>query len=82
MYFGAQGLLTKWVYGGATALLSWLFVTFGNSSVRPTGVLLVGPIAGALCLASAVAYAFYPERKVLAARAALEVQAADLAPRG
>jgi GPH family glycoside/pentoside/hexuronide:cation symporter len=82
MYFGAQGLLTKWVYGGATALLSWLFVTFGNSSARPTGVLLVGPIAGALCLASGIAYAFYPERKVLAARAALEAGTTGLAPRG
>jgi GPH family glycoside/pentoside/hexuronide:cation symporter len=73
MYFGTQGLLTKWVYGAATALLSWLFVTFGNSSDRATGVLLVGPIAGALCLGSACLYALYPERRVLAARLALEV---------
>jgi GPH family glycoside/pentoside/hexuronide:cation symporter len=78
MYFGAQGLLTKWVYGAATALLSWLFVTFGNSSERATGVLLVGPIAGALCLASAWVYSRYPERQVLAARLALEAPAATL----
>lgn len=75
MYFGAQGLLTKWVYGLATALLSWLFVAFGNSSDRAGGILLVGPIAGALCLASACAYALYPERRVLAERLAAERQA-------
>lgn len=72
MYFGAQGLLTKWVYGLSTALLSWLFIAFGNSSDRATGVLLVGPIAGASCLASACVYALYPERRVLAERVALE----------
>jgi GPH family glycoside/pentoside/hexuronide:cation symporter len=79
MYFGAQGLLTTWVYGAATALLSWLFVAFGNSSDRATGVLLVGPVAGALCLASAVVYALYPEQEVLRERLALE---APEAPRG
>lgn len=72
IYFGAQGLFTKWVYGAASALLSWLFVSFGNSSARPGGVLLVGPIAGALCLVSACAYALYPEHRVVAAQRALE----------
>jgi hypothetical protein len=49
----------------------------GNSSGKATGVLLVGPIAGALCLTSAFVYALYPERRVLAARLALEVPAAQ-----
>jgi GPH family glycoside/pentoside/hexuronide:cation symporter len=83
MYFGAQGLLTKWVYGVAAALLSWLFVTYGNSSERATGVLLVGPIAGAMCLASALVYALYPEQRVLAERLSLEAPAIlDGAPAG
>lgn len=72
MYFGAQGLLTKWVYVLATALLAWLFIAFGNSSDRALGVVLVGPLAGLLCLASAAVYALYPERRVLSERLALE----------
>jgi GPH family glycoside/pentoside/hexuronide:cation symporter len=71
MYFGAQGLFTKWAYGVAAALLSWLFVTYGNSSERATGILLVGPVAGALCLLSACLYTLYPEREVRAAQRAL-----------
>ena len=65
MYFGAQGLLTKWVYGASAAILSLLFVKFGNSRAEPTGVLLVGPVAAAFCLVSALLYARYPERQVM-----------------
>lgn len=65
MYFGAQGLVTKWVYAASAALLSLLFVRFGNSRAEPTGVLLVGPVAAGLCLVSALVYARYPERHVV-----------------
>jgi GPH family glycoside/pentoside/hexuronide:cation symporter len=65
MYFGAQGLLTKWVYAASAALLSFLFVELGNSRAEPGGVLLVGPLASAFCLASALVYALYPEDQVL-----------------
>jgi GPH family glycoside/pentoside/hexuronide:cation symporter len=68
MYFGAQGLLTKWVYAASAALLSFLFVKLGNSRAEPAGVLWVGPIASALLLASAGLYSLYPEEEVLRAR--------------
>jgi GPH family glycoside/pentoside/hexuronide:cation symporter len=65
MFFGIQGLCTKFVYGISGAILSFLFARFGNSADEPLGVLLVGPVAGALCLVSALLYLLYPEREVL-----------------
>jgi GPH family glycoside/pentoside/hexuronide:cation symporter len=64
MYFGVQGLLTKWVFAASAALLSLLFAKFGNSRGDPEGVLLAGPVAGILCLAAAAAYAAFPEHAV------------------
>ena len=66
MFFGIQGLCTKFVYGVSGAILSFLFARYGNSPSEPLGVLLVGPVAGALCLVSALLYMFYPENEVLA----------------
>jgi len=67
MFFGVQGLCTKFVYGISGAILSFLFARYGNSFEEPLGVLLVGPVAGALCLVSALLYMLYPEQEVLAA---------------
>lgn len=67
MYYGVQGLLTKWVYAASLALLSFLFASYGNSREEPLGVLLIGPVAGACCLVSAVLYLAYPEGRILAA---------------
>lgn len=68
MYFGVQGLLTKWVFAASGALLSYLFSAYGRSPSEPLGVLLVGPVAGALCLLSALLYSLYPEREVQTSR--------------
>jgi len=65
MYFGAQGLFTKWAYAASATVMSFLFVQYGNSRSDPEGVLLVGPVAGALCLVAAGLYALYPERQVI-----------------
>jgi len=65
MFFGVQGLCTKFVYGISGAILAFLFQRFGNSADEPLGVLLVGPVAGALCLVSTLLYLFYPEGRVL-----------------
>ena len=67
MFFGVQGLCTKFVYGVSGAILAFLFTRFGNSAAEPLGVLLVGPVAGALCVVSALLYRLYPEEEVLAA---------------
>lgn len=69
IYFGVQGLLTKWIYGAATALLAFLFARFGASPGDALGVRLVGPVAGVACLLATGLFAFYPERAVLAATA-------------
>ena len=70
MYFGAQGLLTKWVYAASAALLSYLLLEHGNSREEPDGVLLAGPVAGAFCVLSALLYTCYPEQAVRAEAAA------------
>ena len=65
MFYGVQGLLTKWVYQVSLALMSLLLIRFGNSAEEPLGVLLIGPVAGLLCLASVLFYVAYPERRLL-----------------
>jgi GPH family glycoside/pentoside/hexuronide:cation symporter len=67
MFFGIQGLCTKFVYGVSGAILAFLFARYGNSAAEPLGVLLVGPVAGGLCLVSTLLYTLYPEREVLSA---------------
>jgi len=66
MFYGVQGLLTKWVYAASLALLSFLFARFGNSPEEPLGVMLVGPVAAGLCALSMGLFALYPERRLLA----------------
>ena len=73
MYYGVQGLMTKWVYAASAALMSYLLSAYGRSAEEPLGVLLIGPVAGSLCLVSAVFYSFYPEAQVR--REGLEAQA-------
>jgi GPH family glycoside/pentoside/hexuronide:cation symporter len=72
MYFGVQGLLTKWVFAASGAILSFLFSKYGKSAAEPLGVLLIGPVAGGFCLFGAGLYALYPEREVVGALRAAE----------
>ena len=65
MFYGVQGLATKWVYQVSLALMSLLLLRFGASPERPLGVLLIGPVAALLCALSAALYALYPERRLL-----------------
>jgi GPH family glycoside/pentoside/hexuronide:cation symporter len=65
MFYGVQGLATKWVFGLATWLLTFLLARYGNSPDEPSGVLLIGPVAAAFAAASALLFALYPERQVL-----------------
>ncbi|MDX1649393.1 MAG: hypothetical protein R3263_06025, partial [Myxococcota bacterium] len=65
MFYGVQGLLTKWVYQVSLALMSWLLVRYGSSPEEPLGVVLIGPAAAALCALSLLLWALYPERRVL-----------------
>jgi GPH family glycoside/pentoside/hexuronide:cation symporter len=67
MYFGVQGLFTKWMYGVGLWVFTFLLSRFGNSPEQPLGVLLVGPVAALACLASVVIWIFYPERRILEA---------------
>ena len=66
MYFGVQGLLTKWAYGVATWILTLLLSRWGNSPDEPWGVVLVGPVAAVCSVVALVLYAFYPESQVIA----------------
>jgi len=72
MYFGIQGLFTKFLYGVSGAILAFLFARFGNSADEPLGVILVGPVAGLCCLASALLFLLYPEEEVLEATRSME----------
>lgn len=73
MYFGIQGFATKLLYGVSAAILATLFSAFGNSAEEPLGVVLVGPVAGACCLVSALLYLRYPEQEVLATTLAEQI---------
>ncbi len=64
MFYGVQGLMTKWVYAASAALMSFLLSGYGRSAEEPLGVLLIGPVAGVLCLVGAIFYAFYPEPRI------------------
>ena len=64
MYYGVQGLLTKWVYAASAAIMSFLLSAYGRSAEEPMGVILIGPISGSLCLVGAFFYSLYPERVV------------------
>ena len=66
MYYGVQGLLTKWVYAASAAILSYLLSAYGRSAEEPLGVLLIGPVAGSFCVFAAFLYTFYPEQEVRA----------------
>ena len=69
IYFGIQGLLTKGMFGLASASVAYLFSRFGNSADEPLGVLLIGPLAGGACALSALIFTLYPEAEVLEATA-------------
>jgi GPH family glycoside/pentoside/hexuronide:cation symporter len=60
MYFGMQGLLTKVSFGLGPLLATQLFTWFGNTAERPLGILLCGPVAGALALAGWRIFRRYP----------------------
>jgi GPH family glycoside/pentoside/hexuronide:cation symporter len=64
MYYGVQGLFTKWVYAASAAILSFLLSGYGRSVEEPLGVQLIGPVAGVFCLIGAALYLLYPEREV------------------
>jgi len=66
MYYGVQGLLTKWMYGASLWAFTFLLSRFGNSPDEPGGVLLIGPVAAVSALLAVVAYTRYPERRILA----------------
>jgi GPH family glycoside/pentoside/hexuronide:cation symporter len=72
MYFGVQGLCTKFLYGVSGAILAYLFARFGNSVDAPLGIILLGPVAGVFCLASLLLFARYPEDEALARVTATE----------
>lgn len=64
MYYGVQGLFTKWVYAASAAIMSFLLSAFGRSVAEPLGVILIGPVAGGFCLLGAWFYSLYPEKEV------------------
>ncbi len=64
MYYGVQGLFTKWVYAAAAAILSFLLSGYGRSVEEPLGVQLIGPVAGVFCVIGAMLYRLYPEDEV------------------
>lgn len=76
MYYGTQGLLTKWAYAASAAIMSFLFVRYGKSPDVPWGVVLLGPVAATFCLASAAIYLLYPEREVLRQLSAIRDESA------
>lgn len=60
MYFGMQGLMTKVSFGVGPLVATQLFTHFGNTAEQPLGVLLCGPVAGALGVLGWLAFRRYP----------------------
>jgi GPH family glycoside/pentoside/hexuronide:cation symporter len=60
MYFGMQGLLTKVSFGVGPLVATQLFAWFGNTAEEPLGILLCGPVAGALALLGWLTFRRYP----------------------
>jgi len=60
MYFGMQGLMTKVSYGVGPLVATQLFSHYGNTTDEPLGILLCGPVAGALGVLGWLAFRRYP----------------------
>jgi GPH family glycoside/pentoside/hexuronide:cation symporter len=60
MYFGMQGLMTKVSFGVGPLVATLLFTIFGNTAEQPLGILLCGPVAGAIVFAGWLAFRRYP----------------------
>jgi len=60
VYLGLVQSFDKWAFGLAAAVIAFLFASFGKSPAEPTGVLLIGPIAGAVGMLSAILFAYFP----------------------
>jgi len=62
IYNGMEGLITKFAAGLSALIATQLFAQFGNSAEQPLGILLAGPVAGALTLVGVAALLLYPIR--------------------
>jgi GPH family glycoside/pentoside/hexuronide:cation symporter len=60
MYFGMQGLMTKFAIALSFIVSGFLFRTFGYSAAAPLGILLLGPVAGVFVLAGLLIFRKYP----------------------
>jgi len=60
VFLGLVRAFDKWAYGLAAAVIAFLFARFGKSPAEPLGVLLIGPISGAVGLMSAFLFTRFP----------------------
>ncbi len=60
IFFGAQGILQKFVIAFTFLIQGQLFNIFGYAKDNPLGVQLLGPVTGAFVLLGALVFAFYP----------------------
>lgn len=63
MYNGMEGLFTRSASGLAWVVSSQLFILFGATKENPGGILLCGPVAGALLLFGLLYFRKYPIEK-------------------
>jgi glycoside/pentoside/hexuronide:cation symporter, GPH family len=60
LYNGMEGLFTRSASGLAWVVASLLFAFFGNSAENPLGILLCGPVAGAILVVGILLFRKYP----------------------
>jgi GPH family glycoside/pentoside/hexuronide:cation symporter len=60
IYNGAEGMLTKFAEGIGPLVAAALFSWFGNSREKSLGVVLVGPVAAAICFLGWWIFRAYP----------------------
>jgi GPH family glycoside/pentoside/hexuronide:cation symporter len=63
MYNGMEGLFTRSASGLAWVVSSQLFILFGATKENPGGILLCGPVAGALLFIGLMYFRKYPIEK-------------------
>lgn len=60
MYSGMEGIISKSAAALVPVITTQLFSLFGATSDRPTGILLVGPVAGLLVFLGLLSFLKYP----------------------
>ncbi|MGM0578637.1 MAG: MFS transporter [Myxococcota bacterium] len=64
VYTGSMALVTKTALGAAQGLVVLVLAQFGDSRSDPTGILLVGPVAGVMVFVGVWIFRYFPQEEI------------------